>query len=120
MSLINVAQAIRHPRLRQTFSIERMAGSYVEGRYTLTPTVLSRVGIIHPASEKEKLNFLPEGQRQSSSISIYTTEDIRMSDGVSVESDVVTWQGAKYRIAFSKQWQQHGFWFGVGVAYTNA
>lgn len=120
MSLINVARAVRHPRLRQTFTIERMAGTFTEGRYTMTPTSATRTGIIHPASEKEKLNFLPEGQRQSSAISIYTTEDIRMGDGISTESDVVTWQGAKYRIAFAKQWQQYGFWFGVGVAYTNA
>lgn len=121
MSLINVSRAIRHPRLRQTFSVERQVGAFVgEGRYVLTPSMISRTGVIHPASEKEKLNFLPEGQRQSSAIAIYCVEDLVMSDGVTVESDVVIWLGAKYRIAFAKQWKQYGFWFGVGVAYTNA
>ena len=121
MSLINVARAIRHPRLRQTFSVERNTGVFIgEGNYVVTPTTISRTGVIHPASEKEKLNFLPEGLRQSSAISIYCVEDLRISDGVGLESDVVIWQGAKYRIMFAKQWQQYGFWFGVGVAYTNA
>jgi len=116
MSLVNVARAIRHPRLRQAFQLERMTGSYIEGRYTMTPSILQRVGVLQPATDKERLNCLPEGQRTSAAVSVYCLEELRMSNGTNNESDVITWLGTRYRVMFVKQWQQYGFWFAIGVA----
>lgn len=116
MTLVSVARAIRHPRLRQSFSIERNAISYIEGRATLTPSVLARTGVLQPATKEEMLAFLPEGERTKAAVAIYCIEEVRMANGVDTESDVVTWLGTKYRVMFAKQWQQHGYWFAVGVA----
>lgn len=121
MSLVNVARAIRHPGLRQSFTVERQTGAFQgEGRYVLTPTVIQMTGIVQPTSAADRMNLLPEGQRQSASISIWSTVELRVSDGISDESDVVIWQGGKYRLMFVKHWELHGYWFAIGVAYTNA
>jgi len=121
MSLVNVSVALRHPRLSQAFQIRRMTGAYAassEGVYTETPSVLNRRGVIQPTSQQDRVAYLPEGVRQDDAITVFSTEDILMADAVSQPSDIVLWQGRTYRVAFSKRYDQHGYWFSIAVGFN--
>lgn len=118
--LVNVARAIQHPRLQQAFQVQRPSGAFAnEGRFAVTSPTLTRRGVVHPSTDKERALFLPEGVRHESAITIYCDQDLLMNNGISQQSDIVIWRGASYRVAFAKPWDQYGYWFAVAVGFAN-
>lgn len=118
--LVNVAELVQDPELAQPFTIERYVGSFAnEGEYSQTPTVLQRFGVIQPTKADDLIKYLPEGERQGNAISIYCKDDIFMADGNGQQSDVIIWQGDYHRVAFSKRWNMHGFWFAIATGFVH-
>lgn len=114
--MINIAEVVNDPDFTQPFQINRFSGSFEnEGEWVKTSQTLQRVGVIQPTKSSDALNFLPEGERQANAITIYCAEDILMGDGQDIQSDVVIWNGAQYRVAYSKPWQANGYWFAIAT-----
>lgn len=113
--MINLSRVVQSSKFVQPFTVERKGGSYVEGRWTETLTsTINRVGIIQPAKQ-DQLNFLPEGERKDDTILIHCKDDILVGDGVSTMSDIIIYQGKKYRAAFMKPWALNGFYWVIAI-----
>lgn len=122
MALINVSRIVTNARLAQSFVVTRKTGAFVsnsEGEYGVTSATLNMSGIVQPTTQKDRIEFLPEGVRQSAAITIYSRNELRMDNGLGEQSDEVDWQGVRYRVAFSKPWQLHGYYMAVAVGYAN-
>lgn len=120
--MIDISDIVGDPDFTQTITVQRVTGAYVpggEGEITKTEATLTRRAVVQPATADDVVQYLPEGERTDQAIRIWCTQDIRMSDGALIYSDVVVWQGQRYRVEFSKPWQQHGYWFAIAVATTS-
>jgi hypothetical protein len=116
--MINLTRVVVNPRLSQNFQIERISeGQYInEGEWQEgSKTVLARFGVITPSKALDVVQYLPEGERTSESITIYCQEDLRMSDGKGIQSDYVLWRDKRYRIAFCKPWEVQGYYHALAV-----
>lgn len=119
--MIDISELIDDHDFAQTFTVTRATGSFAnEGRFSTTTTDITKTGIIQPASYEDQVKYLPEGQRQANAIRIWCRDEIVQADGKGALSDVITWGGGKHRVAFSKHWNQHGYWFAIAVGYANA
>ncbi len=120
--MIDVSELLSDPDFAQPFTIQRTTGGFAnEGEYsTADPTDIPAFGVIQPASSADMVRFLPEGERQKNTISIWSPVLIQMADGQGQESDVIIWQGQYYRVAFSKPWQTQGYWFAMAVGFAHA
>jgi hypothetical protein len=122
MSLLSVSKILSNQRFVQPFVLTRKTGAFIassEGEYGTTSSTLNLTGIIQPATEKDKAEFLPEGQRQLISIKIFSKSQMFMDNGLGQQSDEIDWQGQRYRIAFSKPWQLHGYYMAIAIGYAN-
>lgn len=91
-------------------------GTMVEGRYTEgAKETIERVGVIQPTNAQDAINFLPEGERQKNAVTIYCIEDLNMGDGMDVRPDEIVFDGQTYRVAFSKNYKHHGYWWAIAV-----
>lgn len=119
--MIDVSELMDDPDLSQAFQIKRRAGGFLnEGRWISgAETILDRVGIIQPSKAADVLQFLPEGERSNTVITIHSKQDILMAKSSGQESDVVIWNGRQYRVAYSKPWELYGYWFAMAVGFGN-
>lgn len=83
----------------------RAAGAYVNGSWVQgAPTVIPMDAHVQPSSPKEVMQ-LPENERTSEAISIYTIEPLRTSDSsAQTESDVVTFAARQYKVMVVEDW----------------
>jgi len=63
---------------------------------------------IQPASDWQKLNMLPEGQRNDDAIRIYSLEEIQ-------DTTLVQWRGEWYKVASKKRWMDGGYCLQLAV-----
>lgn len=90
-------------------------GDYTPG--TKVPT-LGLKAAIQASKNADIVRFVPEGERSSDSITIYSALELRRSSGDDQEqSDVVYWQGGYYRVQYSKPWQVFGYWFVIATQF---
>lgn len=120
--MINVSRVLSSPSFAQTFGLIRPTGAFAnEGQYTQTsPEPVSMVGVIQPASQQDMVQFGSEGERQGSMIVVYCAQEIRVSDGVGVESDIIVWHGTQYRACKPFPWHANGYWKVLAEAIGNA
>lgn len=119
--MIDVSELMQDPDFASMIEVTRQgAGSYAnEGVFTPGASVVSSwPAVVQPANAADITNFLPEGERTNNVIKIYSAQLIQMSDGESVQADTLVWQGASYRVAFSKPWNLHGYYFVLAVGYV--
>lgn len=119
--MIAVSEVVSDPELAQAFQVKRQsAGTFAnEGVFSTTETTLDRFGVVQPSKSDDLLKFLPEGERQGNFITIYCAQDVLMGDGKDQQSDVVIWRGDYYRVAYSKPWDAHGYWFAIAQGFVH-
>lgn len=109
--MINVSELVSDPDLGgQLFTVLRFqnAGSFQLGGYTEQPIAINLFGVIQP-SEPKALDMTPEGDRARGSISVWCSQQIYTTSSAGT-SDLIIWQGNKYRVMSSNPWNQGGFW----------
>lgn len=119
MNPIDVSRVVKNPALQQPFTIQRNTYAFVNaGEWTKQGTEnIGAKGVVTPATEQDKTDFLPEGQREAAAIKIYSPVAINNADGDSIEADVIIWNGKSYRVGFSKPWASYGYWFVVATSF---
>lgn len=119
--MIDMSEIVSDPDFAQAFTVQRQsAGTFAnEGEFTTSSTTLSRFGTIQPSKSEDLVKFLPEGERQGNFITIHCAEDVLMGNGSDQQSDIVIWRGDYYKVAFSKPWDMHGFWFAIAQGYVH-
>lgn len=90
---------------RQAVTVKRRAaGAFVAGVWT--PGALSTIAIqasVQPASA-EDLQRLPEGQRETGAVRVYTNDSLLTSSGTQEADIVVTSQG-EYEVSIAERWE---------------
>lgn len=109
--MINLSSVINSPTLGAfTFQVERIIGTLAnEGEYQTTSTLVSYFGQIHPPSDAD-MKTLPEGRRTDEVIKILTEVPLILGDGVSIESDIVHYNGLRWRLFGGKNWNRYGYY----------
>ena len=109
--MINLANVINSPTLGAfNFQVERTVGTMVnEGEYQTTSTLVNYYGQIHPPSDAD-MKTLPEGRRTDEVIKVLTEIPLILGDGVEIESDVVKYDGRRWRLFGGKNWKRYGYY----------
>lgn len=109
--MIDISELMDDPDLAQPIKVERAAGFYDAGRWKKASPEFPKgfIGIIHPASQEDRLEVAPEGSRRSNMIVCYSASAFKFDDGNKEQSDIVHWNGGKYRIMAIRPWQDHGY-----------
>jgi hypothetical protein len=123
MNSLNLSRVVNNPALQQNFVVQRNLYELMnEGENTLVATeMFPAVAVITPTTEKDKVAFLSEGQRELHAITIYSPVPLLMSNADGQESDVILWSGQSFRVAFSKPWQLiAGYWYVIATGFASA
>lgn len=90
------------------FTVERVTSSIDnKGRAKETAETHVAQGSVQPATGKER-ELLPEGERTSETIAVYTPFALRMNDEGNVKADIIISQGKRYRVAMVQPWVVNG------------
>lgn len=99
-----------------TLTVKRaVAGTYAAGRYSAgAPATLSVSANVQPASA-EDLALLPEGERTTDTIVVYTIAELQPTSQANGElGDLVNYQGRDYRVRHVEAWAPNGaYWRSV-------
>lgn len=105
--MINVSKIIKRPFVAQKtpITVTRTTGAFTDsGDFETTSETFTVKGSIQPLNSKD-LQQVPEGDRVTGMIKIYTTEQLHTTilddsvDGIDgMLSDEVTWKGEQYKI----------------------
>lgn len=120
--MIDVSELIDDSDFAQNFVIYRSQGSFIDGVWTEeTPTQIPLTGIIQPASPKE-LKMLPEGDRITGAIVIYSKIPIFLTRTGEEQgtSDKVYWKGDYYKLLNVSDWSDSGFYTGIAERITGS
>jgi len=115
--MIDMTMLMTDPDFTRSFSVKRRAGSFVKGRYVSTEEVFSLVNPIMPSSPRE-IQLLPEGDRSSEAITIYTPTKLYVtssSEGESRLSDLVLFGNKQYKVVSCLSWDKYGYYKVVAV-----
>lgn len=118
--MIDVSELVVDPDFAQSFQVKRHGAPTLsnEGEAVATFTVLDLYGVVQPASQNDVIKYLPEGQRQGNFISIWCKDEVRMGNGQAQLPDIVMNHGGVYRVAFSKNWVDNGYWFAIAQGFV--
>ncbi len=107
MPFLDVTDVLSYPDFQTTFGVIRTATNVSNlGETVLTPQNYFVSGVVEPASTKE-LERLPEAERLSGTIRIFTT--FRLSDGdETITADVVVWNGRQYTVKTVDDFSEFG------------
>lgn len=108
--MIDVSDIINDPDFAQPFSILRSSGAFVSGGWQNITTTVNSSGVIVPATEQD-IAQVPEGDRVTGMISVHTTAKLFQTHTGSQPglSDVLLWNGDRYRILKLFPYQDFGF-----------
>jgi len=104
--MLDVSRVVLSPFAAQPvpFTVTRKTGAWVLGNFVSSSETLPMSGSIQPLNSRD-LEQVPEGDRVTGMIKIYTTEPLyttQEDDTVSGEdgmlSDEVTWKGQQWKI----------------------
>jgi hypothetical protein len=97
----------------EPFTILRYKGNFVAGGYQEAPTTLAFFGVIsNPGADA--LALVPEGDRVNGSNMINWWDEIKESNADGT-SDVVVWNGRKYRVARVWDYSNRNYWYALAV-----
>lgn len=77
---------------------------------TVNYNTLNVLGSVQPSKAYDVINFLPEGERDKNSITIYSPVAMFKSDANGKLSDCLLWQGGFYRVQYARQWEEYNYW----------
>jgi hypothetical protein len=124
---MNLTDVVNDPDIAESFIILRSTGgSFGPGGWTEpSPIQLSVYGIVSIADAKT-IATLPEADQISEAIVINTETPIFVTrvagEGTSGPgtSDIVVWNGDKYRVAKVHNYDSRGYWWAVAVRLLGA
>lgn len=114
--MINLSRVIHSPMFSQKFQVIRSGGRWENGFFVREfPDTLTVSGIITIA-KPEDLELVPEGDRQSGTLRVLTTEKLyQTGEEETGFSDVIVWRGEKYRLISVTPDIDYGFFRSLAV-----
>lgn len=119
--MINVSKTVNDPRFSQKFKVLRKSGEWIRGRFEESEKEISMIGVITPSKPKE-IEMIPEGDRVGGEITIHTTRKLYTTRSIESEtennqgtSDVIEWQGERYKIYSVNDYSQYGYYQAIGM-----
>lgn len=122
--MIDVSSIINDPDFVQDFQIIRVSGAFDStGAFVKTreaPVALT--GIVLPA-KLDEVSSLPEGERRTGSVAIYSLTELRLASqeadlsGVYASEDEFIYAGDYYHLASMRYYAQCLLWYGVATLY---
>jgi hypothetical protein len=107
----DLSEVVLDSEIAEPFQILRPFGQFAAGGWEVLSTqVINTFGVVSIASARE-IAMLPEGDRSNEVRAFWTTEPMYLTDGQRGQtSDVLVWQGTKYRILKQPQYDNRGYW----------
>ena len=123
--MLDLSSVVNDHELAQAFVIMRpSAGGWQAGKEGIWQEGITQninaYGVIQPAKNNDILTLVPEGERADKMIAVYCSSQIKMSDGEGIASDYILWNNEKYRVAYSKLWQDFGYYFVIAALQAEA
>jgi hypothetical protein len=122
---MELQDVVNDPDLAEEFTIVRSTGSFASGGWQDTKTEISAYGIVTVADDNS-LEAVPEADRIHGArifiaeCPIYVTSEDRR-DGTTGTSDVLVWQGQKYRVQRVGNYSNRGgFYYAVATRTKGA
>lgn len=115
--MINVAEIINDPDFARRFTLRRARSlSFAnEGEVSTSYGETSMIGVIqHQETTTEQT---PEGTRVKKMVEVWCTEELRASDGKSIESDVLVIDREYFRITKCQPWPDNGYWQAMAESF---
>ncbi len=97
--MLDVSILMSDPDFRQPFQILRAGPAVLDASGLLQDpgyATIQFAGVVQPASPAD-LDVLPEGTNLKGVISVWAAQELRCDDGDGRLSDVVVWNGQRYR-----------------------
>ena len=94
--------------ITKTFQRTRVTTGDRAGEFDSTEVMGNIEANIQPATDWQKLNMLPEGQRNDDAIRIYSFAEIP-------DTTLVQWRGHWYKVASKKRWMDGGYCLQLAV-----
>jgi hypothetical protein len=116
--MIEVTDVCNAPELAQDYTIQRSAGSWVDGVWQSATTDVAGFGVISVAKPKD-LQMIPEGDKITSAmvfhseLPIYTTHE--NGDGQGGSSDILIWRGNRFRVIQVAEYVDYGFFRAIAT-----
>lgn len=116
MSEIDLSDVVGDPAMADPFTIERSQGGFGRGGWIASPPlVIPGFGVVSVASGAD-LEALPEADRIHEARVFHTTQEILLpSADRNGLSDVLIYQGVRYRVVNSKDYSSRGFFWVIAV-----
>lgn len=113
--MINLTGVLTSRAFAQPYSIIRSTGAFALGGFQSSPTTLPAFGPVTVAKEEE-LAQAAEGDRVTGAMTFYSSEPIYETTAQNSNvSDVLVWNGQRYRVAKVWPYLSYGFYKAVGV-----
>ena len=114
--MLDVSDILEDPDFAQPFDVLRSSGAFVSGGWQNLTTTVACSGVILPASDQD-IALVPEGDRVTGMISVHTTRKLFQTHTGAQPglSDVIVWNGDKYRILKLFPYQDFGFTKALGA-----
>lgn len=93
-------------RLGKSYTVtRRSAGSWVEGKFVgASPQTFTIIAVVVPAGVQQ-LQMLPEGQRESDTVRVFTDTEIHTADPVENKTaDTINYRDRDYEIVRDSFW----------------
>jgi hypothetical protein len=114
--MIDLTTLMTDPDFTRNFIVKRRGGSFVDGRFVSSVATLIFKNPLMPSTARE-VSLLPEGDRATEAITIYTTQQLYTTRADTQEglSDLVIFNGKSYKVVSSLPWDKYGYYKNVAV-----
>ncbi len=107
---------VNNPDLGEPFLILRNPGQFGPGGWAAgKQQQIKAYGVVSQASAKE-LDMIPEADRVHEARSFHSSTRMYVtSEDLSITSDILVWNGVKYRVAAALEYPQRGYYGAVAL-----
>jgi len=118
MPRLNVGKVLSNPQFRESFIVNRKAGTWIAGRFIQTENAINFTGVVIAGGTKDIIQ-VPEGDRTSEIMvflsvkEIFVTHNDTKGQGT---SDEIAWNNTRYRVYQIKNWSSHGYYRAIGIS----
>ena len=114
--MINVASVVHSPMLSQKITVMRRWGKWENGLFVRGLSEKLTIKGVITIAKPEDLEILPEGDRQSGTLRVLTTEKLyQTGEEETGLSDVIVWRGNQYRLISVSPDVDYGFFRSLAV-----
>lgn len=113
MPRLNVGRVLSNPQFAQSFTVYRKSGSWVEGIWIPTESILDFTGVITACNPKDLVQ-VPEGDRIVGLMCFHSAQQMYVTRETGT-SDEIVWNGERYRVSSTIPWVDFGYYKAFGV-----